>query len=378
MKVETAEITFSAQTHQSSERRIEEQLTAGFVQEGEAFNEASLVNGAHWERSSEETAEANTYEDPRRALAYEQVGKISLQQLRRSATQEAGPKLLELTPEDQLKLDVIKTLFEKVMGRSLNVAMVNQSSEPTTSQPQENSSVQTGNLSINIPESPGLAFGLDYAYRETLITQTQQSFSASGKVTIADGRTLDIGLQLNLSREASQSRELRIRLGAALQDPLVINFSGESAQLQDKTWQFDIDVDGSEETLYRLKETSGYLALDKDNNGIIDDGSELFGAVSGNGFQDLQAYDDDQNGFIDENDTIFDQLTILVQAADGTDHMFTLKEKGVGALYLDSIETPWDIQAGTTNELAGKLRSTGVFLSEEGTAGTLQQIDLVV
>jgi hypothetical protein len=47
-------------------------------------------------------------------------------------------------------------------------------------------------------------------------------------------------------------------------------------------------------------------------------------------------------------------------------------------LYLDSIETPWDIQAGTTNELAGKLRSTGVFLSEEGTAGTLQQIDLVV
>ena len=40
---------------------------------------------------------------------------------------------------------------------------------------------------------------------------------------------------------------------------------------------------------------NAFLSLDKNSDGIINDGSELFGAASGNGFADLAKYDEDGN-----------------------------------------------------------------------------------
>ena len=40
---------------------------------------------------------------------------------------------------------------------------------------------------------------------------------------------------------------------------------------------------------------SGYLALDKNGDGTINDGSELFGTRNGDGFADLAQYDEDGN-----------------------------------------------------------------------------------
>ena len=37
----------------------------------------------------------------------------------------------------------------------------------------------------------------------------------------------------------------------------------------------------------------------------------------------------------------------------------------------------WD-PGGATNQIQGELRQTGIFLKEDGSAGTVQQIDLVV
>mgnify|MGYP000465316364 CR=1 FL=1 len=51
-----------------------------------------------------------------------------------------------------------------------------------------------------------------------------------------------------------------------------------------------------------LQGGSGYLALNKNGDGVINDGSELFGTASGDGFYDLSMYDEDGNGWIDEND----------------------------------------------------------------------------
>ena len=50
---------------------------------------------------------------------------------------------------------------------------------------------------------------------------------------------------------------------------------------------------------------SGFLALDKNGNGKIDDGSELFGTKSGDGFADLAEYDSDGNGWIDEKGRVY-------------------------------------------------------------------------
>lgn len=42
------------------------------------------------------------------------------------------------------------------------------------------------------------------------------------------------------------------------------------------------------------------LSLDQNGNGEIDNGTELFGTKSGDGFADLARYDLDYNGWIDE------------------------------------------------------------------------------
>ena len=195
----------------------------------------------------------------------------------------------------------------------------------------------------------------------------------------ADGRVIDLNLQLNMNRSLSENHSFQIRLGAALKDPLVINFSGQAAELSTDTIEFDIDSDGELDTVHRLDDASGYIALDKNNNGSIDNGNELFGAQSGNGFKELAAYDDDNNGFIDEGDAIWDQLRIWVQHDDGSSSMFTLADKDIGALYLGYSRTDWELSAGQhSDEMAGKIRATGLFLTEEGETGTLQQVDLVV
>ena len=48
--------------------------------------------------------------------------------------------------------------------------------------------------------------------------------------------------------------------------------------------------------------------FDRNGNGKADNGSELFGVASGNGFADLRRLDEDRNGWIDESDAAFDRL----------------------------------------------------------------------
>lgn len=52
-------------------------------------------------------------------------------------------------------------------------------------------------------------------------------------------------------------------------------------------------------------------------------------------------------------------------------------EKGIGAIYLDNLNTQFSIK-NTANQSQGELRRSGVFLREDGSAGTVQQIDLVL
>lgn len=74
-------------------------------------------------------------------------------------------------------------------------------------------------------------------------------------------------------------------------DPLVINLNSSTAQVTDQKFYFDLDADGTADRISMLKSGSGFLALDKNGNGKIDDGSELFGTQSGDGFADLEEYD---------------------------------------------------------------------------------------
>ena len=234
---------------------------------------------------------------------------------------------------------------------------------------QEVQSVQPHTLVTNVKV-------LSYS-QETYFEETESAdFSAVGTVKTTDGREINFNVNVGMSREFQEYYKEDMELASfTMCDPLVINLDTDAVQLQDQTFYFDIDADGEQDEISRLGAGSGYLALDKNEDGIINDGSELFGTVSGNGFADLAKYDEDGNGWIDENDGVWDKLKIWAKDENGNDVLYRLTEKGVGAVCLQNVTTDF-AQKGSGGQTLGAVRNTGVFLYENGNVGTVQHVDV--
>ena len=228
------------------------------------------------------------------------------------------------------------------------------------------------------PAQPA-GYGVEYDRHESYSESEATSFAATGVVRTADGKEISFSLSLSMARSYHEESDVSIRLGDARQkkDPLVINFSGNAAQLTSQRFKFDLDSDGKAEEINFVAGGSGFLALDKNGDGKINNGSELFGAQSGNGFAELAAYDSDRNGWIDENDAAYAQLRVWTKDSAGNDVLSTLKQANVGAINLASVATPFDLK-DSNNALLGQIRASSVYLSDDGKAGTVQQVDLTV
>ncbi len=210
-----------------------------------------------------------------------------------------------------------------------------------------------------------------------MMEQESVSFSATGIVKTADGREINFGVDLEMSRGFAGYFLESSTEDVVLTDPLVINLESGTAAVSDQKFFFDLDADGKKEEISSLGQGSGFLAFDKNGDGTINDGSELFGTKSGDGFADLAKYDEDGNGWIDENDQIFKKLKVWTKDAKGKDKLVNLKEADVGAIYLGSANTQFHLN-DTSNKTNGVIQKTGVFLRESGSVGTVQHLDLAV
>ncbi len=209
----------------------------------------------------------------------------------------------------------------------------------------------------------------------THIQEEETTFSGTGTALTEDGRAIDFGVNFSMSKRLTEYAGMSVASAVSLIDPLVINVSSDVTHISDQSFFFDLDCDGKEEKISGLGAGSGFLAYDKNGDGKIGNGSELFGTKSGNGFKDLAAYDKDNNGWIDENDEIYDLLKIWIRNEDGTDTLLGLKESDVGAIYLGSAET--QISHHNSDFLMSAMtRASGLFLKESGGVGTVQQVDL--
>jgi len=198
----------------------------------------------------------------------------------------------------------------------------------------------------------------------------QTSFHAQGTVQTSDGRSIQFSTDLYMER---QFRSAAVSTKAVeVTDPLVVNLSGAPVRLSGAKIAFDLNSDGKTENISFVAGGSGFLAVDSNGDGIVNNGSELFGPKSGDGFAQLASYDKDGNGWIDENDPIFAKLRVWTQ-----DGLSTLAENGIGAIATGSAETPFALK-DSANVLQGNVRATGIYLSESGLAGTIQQVDLAV
>ncbi len=209
----------------------------------------------------------------------------------------------------------------------------------------------------------------------THIETEETTFSGMGSAQTEDGRVIDFGVSFSMSRRLCEYAGISVGTSVGLIDPLVINVDSGVTHISDQSFFFDLDCDGTDDKIASLGSGSGFLALDKNGDGKIGDGSELFGTKSGNGFADLSSYDLDGNGWIDENDEVYDQLKIWIRNEDGTDTLLGLKESDVGAIYLGSADTEYS-HYGSDLLMSAMTRSSGIFLRESGGVGTVQQVDL--
>lgn len=202
-------------------------------------------------------------------------------------------------------------------------------------------------------------------------------FETVGKVTTADGRDIDFNLTVSMTREFCEEVScIKQDTVAIMTDPIVISLESNPVSVSDEKWLFDIDGDGTKDSISLLSKGCGFLAFDKNENGIIDDGLELFGAKTGNGFAELLQYDEDNNGWIDENDSVYNKLSVYIKDDTGTDKLVSLKEANVGALYLGYANTEFALK-NDENMHNAQLRKTGMYLSEDGVAKTMSQLDMV-
>ena len=293
--------------------------------------------------------------------------------------------------EEEIGLDprlrAMKALVEQLTGRRVRLLRAEDLAGESTG--------RQGRAAVDAPVVPGgdggegthgwrTAFGgpaaggwqLAYDHTRRLEESEHLTVVAHAAVTLADGSLREVSLELGMSRRFVEEHHVSLRIGGspAPVDPLVITLDGTGATFGAGHLRFDLDLDGTQDAVRMTAGTSAYLVHDRDNDGRITDGSELFGPRTGDGFAELAAHDLDSNGWIDAADPIFTALRLAVP--DGVDgvRLQTLAEAGVGAIGLRSIASPFGVRDGA--ELVGEVRATGLVLRSDGAPATAQHVDL--
>ena len=212
---------------------------------------------------------------------------------------------------------------------------------------------------------------------QLLEREQRMIFESVGAVQTSDGREIDFLMQLDFHNNFSHESQSESFSGASQWvDPLVISLTGQVPQVADGSFEFDLNSDGQlnaqTETMGNLSSGMAYIAFDKNGDGKINNGSELFGAQSGQGFAELAQYDDDGNGWIDENDAIFSQLSVWQPNTESNLRSFS--EAGVGAIYLQSEETPFEL-TNISGEADARITQSSVALMESGVATSVFQLE---
>jgi len=129
-------------------------------------------------------------------------------------------------------------------------------------------------------------------------------------------------------------------------DPLVIDLNNDGIKGTNLDYKinFDLDNNGFKEATSWIDNNDAFIAIDKNNNGTIDNGSELFGNKSisnnayaytnpnaKNGFESLKELDSNNDDIIDEKDKEFTNLLLWQDKNSNgiseTDELIKLSDK---------------------------------------------------
>lgn len=198
---------------------------------------------------------------------------------------------------------------------------------------------------------------------EATFAQLQQEVEGGVSITVEQ---VQLTFQANLTQITGIQRS----------DPLVLDLDGNGLFDTTTVWDgHDFDLLGKG---YRVRAATvaggdAYLAYDRNGNGIIDDGTELFGDQNGaiDGFAELAKYDDDGNGQIDANDGIFSKLMLFRDSnRDGRTDLGELVP--ISDARIASIQLRSEATEETSN--GNLVVRTGFFVYEDGSTGRVGEL----
>lgn len=380
MKITSSTVAMSSARQQA---HFEEARSAELVTTSEqaATLELSKEGGNLWKQMEDNIKQV---EEERKERQEKAMASLLSRQIEQSAnTRTVGERV---KTSGEIKVEILRKMLDalKRMKRDGNLMQsrseINSLGRELKAASQQGAQARpAGNIGVGTTAPSGSTQWVKTTVKSAFVCEMEYTaYQAAGVAKTADGREINFGVTVEMSRAFCQKYESLVQEPYICTDPLVINLDAGTASVTDQKFLFDLDADGKEEMISFAGQGSGFLALDKNGDGKINDGSELFGTKSGNGFADLAKYDRDGNGWIDEGDDVFDSLKIWTKDEAGRDRLIGLKEAGVGAIYLGYTDTQFSLNNMETNQTNAVIRSTGIYLKENGGTGTVQHVDLAV
>ncbi len=207
---------------------------------------------------------------------------------------------------------------------------------------------------------------------EGLLQQFQESFLGSsffgnaGSAEAVGGGSQTTTVQLEFSFEFSA--QITVQEGVVQQsDPIILDLDGDGFELTSHRdgARFDILGNGQQANTAFVTGGDAFLAVDRNGNGQIDSGLELFGDQQGaaNGYEQLREFDSNGDGVIDRQDDDFDKLLLFRDNGNGITEegeLLTLADAGIESLSLRYAQVDERVSGGNRiTQLANFTRTDG-------------------
>ncbi len=269
----------------------------------------------------------------------------------------------EQKPED-LEESIEKNIKESVDYQIIDKLMIKK--EP------EDALHKIKNIPDNSNDDKVTLSSTSVSLSETSVETTQSNSSTSSD----DNRNVRLDTE-----QSQQARSASLSFSGEAEDPNIeqtdplafdLNGNGIETTGVSSGIEFDIDGDGKKEQTSFISGGDAFLAYDKNGNGLIDNGKELFGDQNGakNGYEELAKYDDNKDGLIDRNDAIYSDLKLVSVGEDNK-----LKTSSLSEQKIESIDLGYSNQHQAINYY-DSIEQTSKFTRSDGTKGDTADIML--
>jgi hypothetical protein len=278
----------------------------------------------------------------------------------------------------ELRLQLMVLVLENFLGRSLDISDFSFAKAARYAQ-DDNSNLNAVTSPTNLEQisidDQSFQRG-DYLSVEQWQSHEQHlNYQVKGVLNIND-QVLSLNYSFSLSNTHESYSKVEMS-AAALKDPIILQFGSQGLGRIEGHKSFHINQDNTVDALPLFSGDVGYLVYDKSQNNQADDGSELFGPQTGQGFLELTALDSNKNGFIDAEDEQFEQLYLWQPSEDNSqaEQWLSLKEAKIQAISLSTSTTPFDFY-DQQGKIEAQLRQSSFSISDNGIGRGVHQVDV--